>query len=233
MDPSVLTVYKSPFTKVRIGRNHDGGYIIVQIPEIIYTTLIAGGINDDISFEEDFIKKYPDTKKVLALDGSIDKLPKEIPKISFLKKNIGYENNERTTNLHDIIDGTKEGIFIKMDIEGGEIPWINSLSDEQLNKFEQIVMEFHNPFSEKENEVFQKINKHHYLIHFHGNNHCGVRDHQGVRIPNVFECTYLHKKYFTKTVELNQDNIPGVLDMKNWTVAGEIQIDYPPFVHHG
>ena len=52
MDPSVLTVYKSPFTKVRIGRNHDGGYIIVQIPEIIYTTLIAGGINDDISFEE-------------------------------------------------------------------------------------------------------------------------------------------------------------------------------------
>ena len=59
--------------------------------------------------------------------------------------------------MHDIID-TNDDIFIKMDIEGGEIPWINSLTDKQINKFEQIVMEFHSPFSDKEIDVFNKIN---------------------------------------------------------------------------
>jgi hypothetical protein len=30
-----------------------------------------------------------------------------------------------------------------MDIEGGEYPWLSSLCEEQLNKFKQIVIEFH------------------------------------------------------------------------------------------
>jgi hypothetical protein len=99
-----------------------------------------------------------------------------------------------------------------------------------MNKFEQIVMEFHHPFSEREIDVFDKINKSHYLVHFHGNNCCGVRNHYGVIIPNVFECTYLHKKYFTDKPELNTDLIPGNLDMKN-TGNDEIYINYPPFVN--
>ena len=52
----------------------------------------------------------------------------------------------------------------------------------------------------------------------------------GVMIPNVFECTYLHKKYFTGIPELNTDLIPGKLDMKNVPVP-EIYINYPPFVN--
>jgi hypothetical protein len=53
-----------------------------------------------------------------------------------------------------------------MNIESGEILWIKSLSNEQINKFEQIVIEFHSPFSNNEIEVFDKLNKNHYLIHF-------------------------------------------------------------------
>jgi hypothetical protein len=229
MNPSVLTVYKSPFTKLRLGRDFDGGYIIAEIPNIKYTILLAGGIEGDISFEEDFINKYP-TVNAYAFDGTIYNLPKQISKITFIKKNIGFENNEQTTNLHDIIN-VNECIFVKMDIEGGEIPWIKSLSDEQMNKFEQIVMEFHFPFTDREIDVFDKINKNHYLIHFHGNNCCGVRNHNGVIIPDVFECTYLHKKYFTNPPELNKESIPSNLDLKNDPLADEICINYPPFVN--
>jgi hypothetical protein len=228
MDPSVLTVYKSPFTKIRLGKDYDGGYIIAEIPNVRYTTLLAGGISDDISFEENFINKYQNTK-TFAFDGTIKNLPKKNDNIVFIKKNIGFDNNERCTNIHDIID-VNESIFVKMDIEGAEIPWIKSLSDEQMNKFEQIVMEFHFPFSNNEIDVFNKINKNHYLIHFHGNNCCGVRKHKDVVIPNVFECTYLHKKYFTDIPQLNTDLIPSNLDMKN-TPRKEIYINYPPFVH--
>lgn len=226
MNPNVLTVYKSPFPKIRLGKDFDGGYIIADVPNAHYTTLIAGGIESDISFEENFIVKYP-SAQVFAFDGTISQLPKENAKIHFIKKNIGFENNEETTNIHDIID-MNESIFVKMDIEGGEIPWIKSLHDEQINKFEQIVMEFHNPFSDNEVDVFNKLNKNHYLIHFHGNNCCGLRIHSGVRIPNIFECTYLHKKYFVP--ELNKEPIPGSLDMKN-TANHEIYINYPPFVN--
>jgi len=228
MNPSVLTVFKSPFEKKRLGRDFDGGYIIAEIPNIKYTTLLSGGIENDISFEEDFVNKYT-IDNAYAFDGTINKLPKETTLITFIKKNIGFSNDNQNTNLHDIID-VNECIFVKMDIEGGEIPWIKSLSDEQMNKFEQIVMEFHSPFSHNEIDVFDKINKNHYLIHFHGNNCCGTRNHNGVIIPNIFECTYLHKKYFTNPPELNKELIPSNLDMKN-TENDEIYINYPPFVN--
>ena len=233
MNPNDLTVYKCPFPKIRLGKNNDGGYIIADVPNAHYKTLLAGGIQGDISYEESFIEKYPFVK-VFAFDGTVNGLPKENPKIHFIKKNIGSENNDKTTNLHDIID-TNESIFVKMDIEGSEIPWIKSLRDDQMNKFEQIVMEFHYPFSDNEVGVFDKINKNHYLIHFHGNNWCkyhnptGVRIHGGVTIPEVFECTYLHKKYFVP--ELNKEPIPGPLDMKNTEIYDEIYINYPPFVN--
>lgn len=228
MNPSVLTVYKSPFTKVRIGQDYDGGYIIADIPHARYTTLLAGGIDKDISFEEAFLDKYP-TINVFAFDGTIQCLPKENSSITFIKKNISSDNNDKTTNLHNLIDAN-DSIFVKMDIEGHEIPWIKSLNDEQMNKLDQIVMEFHFPFSNNEIPVFDKLNKSHYLIHFHGNNCCGVRNHRGVIIPNVFECTYVHKKYFTNTPELNTDPIPSSLDMKN-TSNDEIYINHPPFVN--
>jgi hypothetical protein len=227
MNPSVLTCYKSPFPKIRLGRDNDGGYIIADIPSVEYRTFLSGGIETDISFEEDFINKYPNVYSV-AFDGTINGLPKENVHIRFIRKNIGFEENENVTNIHNIIN-ENDKIFVKMDIEGGEIPWIKSLTDEQMNKFEQIVMEFHFPFSENEIDVFDKLNKFHYLIHFHGNNCCGVRVHSDVIIPNVFECTYLHKKYFSTEPELNTDEIPSKLDMKN-TGNEEIYINYPPFV---
>lgn len=227
MDPSVLTVYQSPYPKLRLGKDNDGGYIIADIPSIQYGILLAGGILDDISFEEDFLHKYD--VDCIAFDGTIQRCPKENPKIQFVKKNIGFTNTDRVTNLHDLIDANTH-IFVKMDIEGGEIPWIQSLSDEQLEKFDQIVLEFHRPFSQREIEVFDKLNKHHFLVHFHGNNCCGTREHHGVQIPNVFECTYLHKKFFTQEPSLNIDPIPGPLDMKN-TPKPELCIDYPPFVN--
>ena len=228
MNPIVLTYFKCPFPKVRLGKDNDGGYIIADIPNVNYSVLLAGGIENDISFEEAFLNKYQNTS-CFAFDGTINNLPKENDKITFIKKNIGYENNNNVTNLHDIINNY-DNIFVKMDIEGGEIPWIKSLNDNQMNKFEQIVMEFHNPFSNNEIDVFDKINKNHYLIHFHGNNSSGVRNHRDVYIPNVFECTYLHKKYFVNTPELNTDLIPSKLDMTNINNS-DIFIDYPPFVY--
>jgi hypothetical protein len=228
MNPSVLTVYESPYPKLRLGKDNDGGYILADIPNINYSILLAGGISRDISFEEDFVKKY--NIKCIAFDGTINQLPKLNDKIEFVKKNIGSNNTDKLTNLTDIIN-KHENIFIKMDIEGGEIAWIKCLNDTQMNKFNQIVMEFHNPFTNWEKDAFDKLNKNHILIHFHGNNCCGTRIYNDIKIPKVFECTYLHKKFFKGPLRLNTDLIPGKVDMKNVLKHEEIYIDYPPFVH--
>lgn len=228
MDPPVLTVYQSPFQKIRLGKANDGGYVIVDIPDIKYSLIISGGINNDISFEVDFLKKYD--IPCVAFDGTIDKLPRQHKNIQFIKKNIGDVFNNKMTNLHGRINNN-EHIFVKMDIEGGEIPWIKSLSDDHMNKFEQIVIEFHYPFSNKEIDVFDKINKNHVLVHFHGNNWGGTINHKGVVIPEVFECTYIHKKHFISIPMLNKESIPSHIDMKNSKRREEIYINYPPFVN--
>lgn len=224
MDPKVLTVYKCPFEKFRLGTNGDGGYIVARIPNVHYTTLLGGGIDTNSSFEEDFVRMFPHVK-AYAIDGSIEVLNK--PGITFVKKMVSFRNTPTETNLHEFI---KDGTFVKMDIEGGEVNWIMSLSDDHLNKLEQIVMEFHDPFSNREVAMFEKLNRHHVLVHFHGNNCCGVRTYKGVVIPNIFECTYLHKKYFA-VKELNDEPVPGKLDMKNKANYPEIHLNHAPFVN--
>lgn len=228
MNPEALTVYECPFPKKRLGRDYDGGYVIADIPDAKYSILLSGGIEYDISFEEDFVKNFD--VRCIAFDGTIDRLPGNNNTIEFVKKNIGSKNTNDVTNLHDIIN-ENNNIFVKMDIEGAEILWIHSLSNDQLNKFDQIVMEFHVPFTDKEVNVFNKINKNHFLVHFHANNCCGTRNHKDVVIPNVFECTYVHKKFFKSPPRLNKDKIPGSIDMKNLLHKDEIYISHRPFVN--
>jgi len=230
MDPNLLTCYESPYPKKRIGRDNDGGYIISCLPDVKYDCLLAGGVADDFSFEEDFCKIYPETI-CFMFDGTISPLSvgPDI-NIKFISKNIGPNDNKTTTNLKEYIQ-TYENIFVKMDIEGAEIDWISSLSSEELDKFTQIVMEFHYPYSEREIPVFEKLNKTHLLVHFHGNNCCGIRWHNNVIMPNVFECTFVNKRFLPTPYKLNKQPIPSDLDMTNLNDREEIVLHHPPFYH--
>lgn len=227
-NPDVLTYYNSPNKKVRLGKDYDGGYIICDIPDITYNLLLSCGISDDISFEEEFCDKFKFCP-CYAYDGTIQDININNNNITFIKKNINNFNDDNNTNLHEIIE-KYNNIFLKMDIEGYEIPWIETLNEKQINKFSQIAIEFHFPFSGKEILAFNKLNKNHILIHFHPNNCCGVRLHKGIEIPNVFECTYIHKKYYNMIHKLNTNSIPSKLDMRNVINNKEININYEPFV---
>lgn len=241
MNPNLITIYQSPFPKRRIGRWTDGGYAIADIPGIKYDVLFAGGVCDDISFEEDFIRYQFESSHIVpvyAFDGTVAELPKSPfqSQIQFIQKNVGEFETDEITNLHHLIlpyvQNQNPNLFVKMDIEGGEVDWIKSLLPEHMNAIAQIVMEFHSPFSAKEIEMFTKLNETHLPIHFHPNNACGTRIHNGVYFPNVFECTYLHKRFFNGYAELNRDYIPNdKVDVRNIGFKDEIWIGHPPFVH--
>lgn len=75
-------MYKSPYEKQRLGKSYDGGYIYIKVPNLSYN---FGGISNDISFEKDFLNIFPNVK-AHAFDGTINKLPKNNEKITFIKK---------------------------------------------------------------------------------------------------------------------------------------------------
>lgn len=164
----LLKCYEKPrgYNKIRIGRNNDGGYVILDGLE--YDLMLGCGINDDDSFEHEFLKRYRNIE-CYTFDGTIAGEPNPHPRIHFTKKNIGDKNDDKLSNLHEYLDNYKN-IFLKMDIEGGEYEWIPTLSNEQLNNISQIAMEIHEPFNEKKWECLEKLNETHRMIHFHTNN---------------------------------------------------------------
>ena len=221
--------------KIRLGVDKDGGYVIGDL-EGDYDCYISAGVSDEESFSRDFINKYNTDKSVnFAFDGTILFYPYNYTKkITFIKKNIGVVNNNNETNLSFLTD-TYNNIFLKIDIEGGEYPWLFSLSEETLKKFKQIVIEFHGITDNEWNcnlsdkiKCLEKLSNTHYIVHAHGNNWGKVFNN----IPDVIELTYINKNYFDSVPELNTHQLPDpYIDFPNRHSFPDINLNFTPFVN--
>lgn len=139
----------------------------------------------------------------------------------------------------------KENVFVKMDIEGGEWYWLESLEHEELNRVTQMTIVIHlilelkgadlNTEFVKRLKIIEKLNKYFYLMHVHGNNHANVFSCGDKQYPSVIECTYVNKKVFVNNPSLfvirNIRNFPNELDMSNNEHGPEINhiLNKPPF----
>ena len=232
--PELLKVYNFD-KKIRCGVNHDGGYVIAEL-EGGYDLYISAGISNEESFSRDFINKYDMCESnSFGFDGTIDNYPYEYTnKISFIKKNINSFNDDYNTDLTFLITKYNR-IFLKMDIEGGEYPWILCMSEELLQNFKQIVIEFHcitdnewNTSYTDKIKCLKKLSKTHYIVHAHGNNYAKVVD----KFPYVIELTYVNKKYFEYTPDVNKTALPTPgLDFSNNNSYKDLDLNFYPFVH--
>jgi FkbM family methyltransferase len=242
-DYRVLNTYKISNNLVRVGPNEDGGYVIADGLE--YDLFISCGIADDICFEDAFLDIHK--IKCIAFDGTINSFPSCRNSIEWIPKNIGYLNTEKITNLKEYIKDNKK-IFLKMDIEGSEFNWIDSMTKEELENFSQIVLEVHWPFDVYRMNMLKKLNETHYIIHIHGNNYCdrdipkhlpSGRSYDGtvtinngaliqVNLPEVFEVTYVNKKLFDNVlIKMKEIKFPTILDYPNNPNAKEIYFSIP------
>ena len=235
---SVLTIKRAkdlPF--VRVGKVGDGGYIMID-------KFITGGqaiaysfgISNEISWDADMARRGYD---VFMYDMTIDKLPYENEKFHFFKEGIGGVKDE--TKLLDTLENfiarngheNNSNMILKMDVEGAEWNFLETVSSETLNKFDQIVFEFHGIISPKtpaEMEriinLIDKINATHTLVHLHGNNHGNYMyvDNVG-NIPFWLELTYLrnetHIFYDDEAILL-----PIVFDSPNTPIVPDIPLGY-------
>lgn len=170
-----------------------------------------------------------------AFDGTIEDYPYHYTeKITYIKKNINKHNDDKNTDLSFLLN-SHDNVFIKMDIEGGEYPWLLNLTEEQLNKIKQIVIELHGVTNDgwgcnlnDKLKCFEKLNNTHYIVHAHGNNYSNVDSNN---IPDVIELTYIHKKFFESPPELNKKSLPlKDLDFPNNSGTPELNLNFYPFV---
>lgn len=214
----LLTPYDIPFKKIRCGKQGDGGYIVFDRDLESVNTLYSYGINNDVSFDTDFIKIS--NANVFMFDHTISNLPVTNNRFIFIKEAGTTENIIKHTT---IFSPNNNNLFLKMDIEGCEWDIFNELDITILSKFQQIVIEFHNleflqnhcfghltNTYEKMSSIFSKLNTIFYLGHIHGNNCGGIKD-----IPNTIECTYIRKDML--------NNLPEY-EKRSYPITG---IDYP------
>lgn len=204
---------------IRLGKDHDGGYLVNKKDIKKTKKLISFGIRDDWSFEEDFfnIKNCP----IDAYDGSVSEEDKLLLSSfftndrNFISKNIG--NNENEVNFLSTIE---DQIFLKCDIEGSEYNILDDIIRNSKN-FTGLVIEFHeinnyDKFNLLTNFI-SKINQ--KLVHVHVNNWTYVNN-DGKYIPCVIELTFSS----SSNIELIDFELPHKLDMPNCSTEDEFKI---------
>lgn len=129
----------------RFGKIGDGGYVIPDevIQNLKDCDLLSFGINDDSSFESDFLK-YNSKAKCFAFDPSIEDLPEgSNKKIEFRKLGIAKNNYGRYRNLNFFIQTHGNSKYIlKFDIEGYEWEILDDITKFQ-KQFPLVICELH------------------------------------------------------------------------------------------
>jgi hypothetical protein len=197
----------------RFGRDNDGGYILVD--DITQNDFgISFGIAGDVSWDQDFMKF---ASGIHMYDNSIDSLPEHVVDSKFFKETVGSD-----IGLDEAISRADfdKDLILKMDIEGSEIDVLKNCSSESVDRFRQIVVEFHNiieytkdklVFKDLDNAI-SKILQTHLPVWLHANNWGSVEEIEGCIVPDVLEVLFLRRSSY-KLVE--NSSIPGQFDKLN------------------
>mgnify|MGYP003650178078 CR=1 FL=1 len=232
---------------IRIGRDNDGGYLVVEEDVIHSEVLIGLGINDDWSFEEDFTK-WKDVP-VLAFDASVNKkvffrkILKNLVRVDspgnvlhwlkvyssynhffsgshrHIEKFVGLRYGDRHITMEEVFEETPSGsIFLKIDIEGSEYRILDCLLSNQ-NRISGMVIEFHDCdlHLERIEGFLEKFALR--LVHIHANNYAPLEKGNG--LPLVLELTFSRYASVQKNIIL-----PHPLDMPNDSLNEEIHLRF-------
>lgn len=218
------------FDLVRVGCDNDGGYIMLD--DFPGGIAYSFGICDDVSWDKDMASRGYD---VFMYDHTIDGLPEENTRFHWSKLGIsdGVTDDERLKTLEELISRNgrenERDMILKMDVEGAEWGFLESVKPETLSQFSQITLELHgmvNPaYSERILNALRKINMTHQLIHLHANNNSTYITAGGKSFCSFIEASYvLRKKYnFSGDYDVN---LPLKIDMPNTKLFPEIGLGH-------
>lgn len=192
---------------IRVGSSNDGGYLMFK-PVSPSCTVVSLGIADNMDFEIGLVNEKL-VSTIFCYDGSIAKLPQHHEAINFQSKFIKVHESENSLSLSQVLAGINgDELILKIDIEGDEWDVLDSLPESELNRFSQIIGEFHGLAScnsdqgvRKMANLLQRISSNFYLVNSHANNWAPFRIVQGIAIPDVVELTFVRKNIFKAFTE--------------------------------
>jgi methyltransferase FkbM-like protein len=215
------------FDKVRVGRDFDGGYILLD-DFVAVGTALSIGISDDASWDLSIAER---NIPVHQFDHSIERGPIGHPLITFHKLAVAAADAPGALSLDTIVNRHLAGCeraILKIDIEGNEWQVFDAASPSALDRFSQIVCEFHalqhigdQGYTELFRSVLDKLRRHFEVVHVHGNNALPMVNVANVALPALLEVTFANRRHyqFVETNEvfptaLDQPNIPGMPEMR-------------------
>jgi len=238
-----IKIYDVGYKKIRLGNNRDGGYVVLDDISKKSKVLYSYGISDDISFEEDFYKKYPNNK-IRLFDHTIEKICTTNPNFYFVKQGLATEKTEELNTIENHInsfgDAEIKNKTLKIDIEWNEWNFFENINETTHRDLDQILCEFHtipvvyngshspyftgfhkqvynqmnNLMFERYFNIIEKIKKHYLPFHVHINNSLQPVNVNGFDVPSLIELSLVNKN-LVDTFSLSRDTYP---------IAG---LDYP------
>ena len=217
---------------IRIGSNNDGGYISLDDFDSEDKIAYSFGICNDVSWDKDMASRGYD---VFMYDHTIDSLPEENSRFHWSKLGIidGVTQDDRLKTLEYLIEQNhhedKRDMILKMDVEGAEWGFIESVKTETLRQFSQIVFEFHSmtdyETSERKLNLLAKINETHQLIHIHVNNCGDYISFGGKKFSGVIECSYVIRDKYVLSHDYDVV-LPIAIDEPNIAARPEIELGH-------
>lgn len=206
-------------TRIRLGKNSDGGYVVFKEPLQSIRFYVGFGVGDDISFEKDLIKENPSIQGRIY-DGTVESLPDEV-KLEFCKEMVQFGSGKEYFNSY----GKK--FICKMDIEGEEYN-LPRVGKQAFDNCEMLVIEIHFIAENQQRfiDLLSFLRECGFVCaHLHANNHCGGRCQiDGESIPETLEATFV-KNQINYGISLANYPIPG-LDFPCHQRYGDLPLDF-------
>ena len=206
---------------VRIGPDHDGGYLVPDDLDGIHH-VFSPGVSSESGFEAELADRG---MQVFLADHSVDAPAVSHPRFIFDKRFVGCLTDDRYMTLDDWhaarlgVDADAE-LLLQMDIEGAEYETLLAASPRLLGRFRIMVIELHwlpqlwnEPFFALASRALEKLLVTHAVVHIHPNNCCGSVKSAGIEIPRIAEFTLLRRDRFRSSAF--RTTFPHALDRPN------------------
>lgn len=214
--------------KTRVGRDFDGGYVMLDSFDGIVAALSLG-IFDDVSWDTQIADRGID---VLQFDPTVAAPPAPHERFRFELLRIAPWDGAGCVSIDTVLRTRLSAgacdLLLKIDIEGAEWDAFVEMSPDALKRFRQIVCEFHTlerlgekEFGDRAAIVFAKLAETHFPCHVHGNNCGSFANVANVIVPETLEVTFANRAHFASggpsdelfPTPLDQPNAEGRADL--------------------
>lgn len=205
--------------KRRVGRQNDGGYVMLDDLDGV-DVCYSLGVGPDVSWDLDMAERGA---LIRQYDHTVNSVPGTHP--NFIWSRVGITHDDSVspelkridTLIQQNGDAHRRDMLLKIDIEGHEWDSLRVLSTDTLGRFRQIVCEFHGlslldqpSFQQRTEQLFQLMRRTHCVVHVHGNNYAPMTTVAGVPVADVLEVTWARRADYD--FEPSTDLFPTPLD---------------------